>query len=112
MCSLRAASVWAGTGCRISCRAWRPGRGQAPLQGLDLQQARLPTSPNLLDRQFSVAEPDNVRAGDITYIAIDEGWWFLAIVIDLFSRQVVGLSRRPRPPSHAATLPKTAPWPG
>jgi putative transposase len=35
-----------------------------------------------------VAEPDKVWAGDITYIATDEGWLFLAVVIDLFSRQV------------------------
>ena len=55
----------------------------------------LPISPNLLDRQFNVAEPDKVWVGDITYIATDEGWLFLAVVIDLFSRQVVGWSLRP-----------------
>jgi putative transposase len=41
-----------------------------------------------------VAEPDRVWAGDITYIHTDEGWLFLAVVIDLFSRQVVGWSLR------------------
>lgn len=55
----------------------------------------LPVAPNLLDRQFEVAEPDKVWAGDITYIATDEGWLFLAVVIDLFSRQVLGWSLRP-----------------
>ena len=54
----------------------------------------LPIAPNLLDRQFSVAEPDKVWTGDITYIHTDEGWLFLAVVIDLFSRQVVGWSLR------------------
>ena len=54
----------------------------------------LQISLNLLDRQFDVAEPDKVWAGDITYIATDEGWLFLAVVIDLFSRQVVGWSLR------------------
>ena len=54
----------------------------------------LPIAPNLLDREFTVAEPDRVWAGDITYIATDEGWLFLAVVIDLFSRQVVGWSLR------------------
>ena len=54
----------------------------------------LPIAPNLLDRQFTVAEPDKVWAGDITYIPTDEGWLFLAVVIDLFSRQVVGWSLR------------------
>ena len=54
----------------------------------------LPTAPNVLDRQFTVAEPDRVWAGDITYIHTDEGWLFLAVVIDLLSRQVVGWSLR------------------
>ena len=54
----------------------------------------LPIAPNLLDRQFTVEEPDKVWAGDITYIATDEGWLFLAVVIDLFSRQVIGWSLR------------------
>ena len=55
---------------------------------------KLPISPNLLNREFAVAEPDKVWVGDITYIATDEGWLFLAVVIDLFSRQVVGWSVR------------------
>ena len=54
----------------------------------------LPIAPNLLDRQFTVEQPDKVWAGDITYIATDEGWLFLAVVIDLFSRQVIGWSLR------------------
>ena len=54
----------------------------------------LPISPNLLNREFTVAEPDRVWVGDITYIATGEGWLFLAVVIDLFSRQVVGWSLR------------------
>lgn len=54
----------------------------------------LPVAPNLLDRQFDAAEPDRVWVGDITYIWTDEGWLFLAVVIDLFSRQVVGWSLR------------------
>ena len=54
----------------------------------------LPIAPNLLNREFAVAEPDRVWVGDITYIATDEGWLFLAVVIDLFSRQIVGWSLR------------------
>ena len=46
----------------------------------------LPISPNLLNRKF-IVRVDAVWAGDITYIATDEGWLFLAVVIDLFSRQ-------------------------
>lgn len=54
----------------------------------------LPVAPNLLNREFTVAEPDKAWVGDITYIATDEGWLFLAVVIDLFSRQVVGWALR------------------
>ena len=53
-----------------------------------------PIAANLLDRKFDVDEPDKVWAGDITYIDTDEGWMYLAVVIDLFSRQVVGWSMR------------------
>jgi len=49
-------------------------------------------SPNLLERQFDVEEPNRVWSGDITYVWTDEGWLYLAVVIDLFSRQVVGFS--------------------
>ena len=51
-----------------------------------------PISPNLLERQFSVEKPDQTFVGDITYIETQEGWLYLAIVIDLYSRQVVGWS--------------------
>jgi putative transposase len=55
----------------------------------------LPIAPNLLDRNFTVAAPNTAWAGDVTYIATEEGWLYLAVVIDLFSRQVVGWSMRP-----------------
>ena len=55
---------------------------------------KLPVSPNWLNREFSVAEPDKAWVGDITYIATDEDWLYLAVVIDLFSRQLVGWSLR------------------
>lgn len=48
--------------------------------------------PNHLDRQFNVDRPNQVYAGDITYIHTQEGWLYLAVVIDLYSRQVVGWS--------------------
>ena len=48
----------------------------------------LPIARNLLHRQFTVAEPDRVWAVDITYIATDEGWLFLAVcAINRFGRQ-------------------------
>src|SRR5664279_2071897 len=55
----------------------------------------LPVAPNVLDRKFIVAAPNQAWVGDVTYIATAEGWLFLAVVIDLFSRKVVGWSMRP-----------------
>jgi transposase InsO family protein len=51
-----------------------------------------PVAPNVLDRQFTAAEPNRKWAGDITYIPTDEGWLYLAGVIDLHSRRIVGWS--------------------
>lgn len=51
---------------------------------------------NTLDRQFEVEAPDKVWVTDITYIKTHEGWLYLAVVIDLFSRRVVGWSAQPR----------------
>ena len=55
----------------------------------------LPIAPNLLNRNFSPAAPNQAWVGDFTYIPAEEGWLFLAVVIDLFSRKVVGWSMRP-----------------
>ena len=47
-------------------------------------------APNVLNRCFHVAEPDRVWASDITYLWTREGWLYLAVTLDLFSRKVVG----------------------
>lgn len=47
-------------------------------------------APNLLKRDFDVSSPNEVLAGDITYIATTDGWLFLAVLLDLYSRRVVG----------------------
>ena len=49
-------------------------------------------SPNRLNRDFKTVTPDEVYVGDITYIRTQQGWLYLAVVIDLFSRKVVGWS--------------------
>lgn len=53
---------------------------------------KLPVLPNLLNREFDVVRPDLVWTGDLTYIWTHEGWLYLAVVIDLFNREVVGWS--------------------
>jgi putative transposase len=54
----------------------------------------LPIAPNLLDRNFTVTRPNTTWTGDVTYIASEEGWLYLAVVIDLFSRRIVGWSMK------------------
>ena len=56
----------------------------------------LPVAANLIARDFTPAQPNAVWTTDITYIATDEGWLYLAVMLDLFSRQVVGWSIGPR----------------
>ena len=55
-----------------------------------------PIAPNLLNREFAVKEPNTAYVADITYIPTREGWLYLAVVIDLFSRAVVGWSMASR----------------
>jgi len=49
-------------------------------------------APNTLNRQFDVAQPNRIWITDITYVRTLEGWQYVAVVIDLISRQVVGWS--------------------
>ena len=49
-----------------------------------------PTAPNLLDRDFSATAPNQKWAGDITYIWTSEGWLYLAVILDLYSRRIIG----------------------
>ena len=51
-----------------------------------------PYIPNHLDREFEVDAPNTVWCGDVTYIWADSRWYYLAVVIDLYSRRVVGWS--------------------
>lgn len=49
-----------------------------------------PPAPNLLERRFTVSAPNRVWVGDITYIPTGSGWLYLAVILDLYSRKVVG----------------------
>jgi putative transposase len=50
----------------------------------------LPVAPNRLDRQFGTSRPDQAWTADLTYIATREGWLYLAVVMDLYTRMIVG----------------------
>ena len=59
-----------------------------------------PVIPNLLARQFDVVEPDKVWCGDVTYIWTGNRWAYLAVVIDLFARKVIGWAMSHSPDTH------------
>ena len=56
----------------------------------------LPVAPNRLDQNFETERPDQVWTADITYVATGEGWLYLAVVLDLYTRQIVGWAMRER----------------
>lgn len=53
-----------------------------------------PVAPNLLDRQFTASKPNQVWLADLTYIPTGEGWLYMAAIMDLHTRKVVGWSMR------------------
>jgi transposase InsO family protein len=70
----------------------RPKRHPVPTD----RRHRYGVAPNLLARQFDVAQPHQVWAGDITYVWTAEGWLYVAMLLDLSSRKVVGWATSPR----------------
>ena len=71
-------------------------RGKRKFKATTNSAHKLPVSPNRLERKFSAEAPNRIWAGDITYLWTEEGWVYLAVVIDLFSRQVVGFAMSER----------------
>jgi transposase InsO family protein len=55
-----------------------------------------PVAPNLVKREFNAESPDRLWTGDITYIWTAEGWLYLAVVLDVFSRRIIGWSMNRR----------------
>ena len=71
---------------------------------------RLPVAANLLDRNFTPQAPNQSWSADITYIWTDEGWLYLAVVLDLFNREIVGWSIKPRMSADIVTDALTMAW--
>ena len=70
----------------------------------------LPVAANLLNRNFTPSGPNLAWTSDITYLWTDEGWLYLAIVLDLFNREVVGWSLKPRMTADIVTDALTMAW--
>ena len=75
----------AGIKAQVRYRSPRARKGEASI-----------VAPNRLQRQFNPDAPDERWVTDITYIRPHEGWLYLAVVVDLFSRKVIGWSMQPR----------------
>ena len=71
-------------------------RGKRKFKATTNSAHNLPIAPNLLERNFTASAPNQVWTGDITYIWTQEGWLYMAVVMDLFNRQVVGFSMNRR----------------
>jgi len=89
----------------LAVRGWQCSRNRAArlmrVAGLRAKQARafvvttesqhrLPVAPNLVQQVFQAAAPNQLWMSDVTFIATEEGWAFLAVVLDAFSRRVIG----------------------
>ena len=70
----------------------------------------LPVAANLLNRNFTPTAPNRVWTSDITYLWTDEGWLYRAIVLDLFNREVIGWSLKPRMTTDRVTDALTMAW--
>jgi hypothetical protein len=55
-----------------------------------------PVAPNLLQRNFKAVGPDRIWLADLTYVWTDDGWLYLAAVLDLFTRRIVGWAELPK----------------
>jgi len=95
--ALRAKGFVAG---RTRVRRWMREQGLRPVwkrKFVATTDSRhdLPVFDNILNRQFAPAEPNRAWVADITYIRTRAGWLYLAVVLDLFSRKVVGWAMAP-----------------
>jgi transposase InsO family protein len=66
------------------------GKAKQRFRAIATKRSEMPSAPNVLVRSFSAPAPDRVWAADITIVRTGEGWLHLAVVLDLFSRKVVG----------------------
>jgi len=73
-------------------------RRRSPRPRTTIVDATSPIAPNLVARTFTSATPNRFWVGDLTYLPTDEGWLYLAVVIDVYSRRVIGWAMEERMP--------------
>lgn len=86
---------------RVQALRARPRRRARPFDTGEWNMGAL--APNILDRQFTASAPNEKWAADFTFIWTAEGWLYVAVVLDLYSRRVVGWSMQPTMTSQLVT---------
>jgi putative transposase len=81
---------------RIMRKAGIRSRTKRKFKATTNSKHNLPVAPNLLNQDFTAEAADRAWVGDITYIWTDEGWLYLAVLLDLYNREVVGWSASSR----------------
>mgnify|MGYP001819346886 FL=1 len=81
---------------RIMCEAGLRSRTKKKFKATTNSRHNFPVAPNLLNQDFTAQAPDSAWVGDITYIPTEQGWLYLAVLLDLFNREVVGWSTSAR----------------
>jgi len=77
---------------RLMREAGLKAKGRRKYKATTDSNHALPVAPNLLDRDFATKRPNRAWVSDITYLWTRQGWMYLAIIVDLYSRKVVGWS--------------------
>ena len=75
---------------RLMCQDGIRAKTMTKWRATTQSQHEVPVAANTLDRAFTVEAPNRVWAGDLTYVWTVEGWLYLAVLLDLYSRRVVG----------------------
>ncbi len=75
---------------RLMRNAGLRGKTKRKFKATTISQHQRPKAKNLVKQNFAVADPNTLWASDITYVPTAEGWLYLAVTLDLFSRKVVG----------------------
>ena len=81
---------------RIMRKAGIRSRTKKKFKATTNSKHNFPVAPNLLNQKFKATGPNHTWVGDITYVHTNEGWLYLSVLLDLFSREVVGWSTSSR----------------
>jgi transposase InsO family protein len=87
---------------RIMRKAGIRSRTKKKFKATTNSKHNFPVAPNLLNQNFKTNSPDQAWVGDITYVSTNEGWLYLAVLLDLFNREVVGWATSSRITRHLA----------